>query len=264
MDDLSNPSTLIDPDIVFNQDEFISILKKILEGKTQLQLSKETGLNHATISRMLNGTRSGRPYKSTVDKIAKAINDPKLIADLYDATGYSEAKIKRRSEIISGNRISPDHSNLVIHENFFSSLMRGLSLMNDLHHIPWTLKKGTSHSDSYLIEFSSGNLDYWYIRYVDRILHEEKREDIITKIYGDFAKFNFNGAVKFSCVTPSYEDFDYFVTVAPYQLYGIVSTIYYNEKIKSFEQETLLDSALPVKQNYPIENFCELTSPDLI
>ena len=34
--------------------------------------------------------RSGRPYKSTIDKIAKAIDDPELpIQELYDATGYS-------------------------------------------------------------------------------------------------------------------------------------------------------------------------------
>lgn len=41
---------------------------------------------------MLNGVRSGRPYKSTIDKIAKAIDDPELIQELYDATGYSSKK----------------------------------------------------------------------------------------------------------------------------------------------------------------------------
>lgn len=45
---------------------------------------------------MLNGARSGRPYKSTIDKIAKAIDDPELIQELYDATGYSSKKIRER------------------------------------------------------------------------------------------------------------------------------------------------------------------------
>ena len=55
---------------------------------------------------MLNGARSGRPYKSTIDKIAKAIDDPELIQELYDATGYSSKKIQERKKIIADNGFS--------------------------------------------------------------------------------------------------------------------------------------------------------------
>ena len=70
---ISNSGTLINPDSVYDQERFINILQIILQKKTQKELSEQTGLNNATISRMLNGARSGRPYKSTIDKIAKAI-----------------------------------------------------------------------------------------------------------------------------------------------------------------------------------------------
>ena len=69
---ISNSGTLINPDSVYDQERFINILQIILQKKTQKELSEQTGLNNATISRMLNGARSGRPYKSTIDKIAKA------------------------------------------------------------------------------------------------------------------------------------------------------------------------------------------------
>ena len=82
---ISNSGTLINPDSVYDQERFINILQIILQKKTQKELSEQTGLNNATISRMLNGARSGRPYKSTIDKIAKAIDDPELIQELYDA-----------------------------------------------------------------------------------------------------------------------------------------------------------------------------------
>ncbi len=57
---------------------------------------------------MLNGARSGRPYKSTIDKIAKAIDDPELIQELYDATGillrkYGNEKDNCRQWIFSGS-----------------------------------------------------------------------------------------------------------------------------------------------------------------
>ena len=81
---ISNSGTLINPDSVYDQERFINILQIILQKKTQKELSEQTGLNNATISRMLNGARSGRPYKSTIDKIAKAIDDPELIQELYD------------------------------------------------------------------------------------------------------------------------------------------------------------------------------------
>ena len=70
---ISNSGTLINPDSVYDQERFINILQIILQKKTQKELSEQTGLNNATISRMLNGARSGRPYKSTIDKIAKAM-----------------------------------------------------------------------------------------------------------------------------------------------------------------------------------------------
>ncbi len=78
---ISNSGTLINPDSVYDQERFINILQIILQKKTQKELSEQTGLNNATISRMLNGARSGRPYKSTIDKIAKAIDDPELIQE---------------------------------------------------------------------------------------------------------------------------------------------------------------------------------------
>lgn len=87
--------------------------------KTQKELSEQTGLNNATISRMLNGARSGRPYKSTIDKIAKSIDDPELIQELYDATGYSSKKIRERKKIIADNGFSLDLSTVQVHEKFF-------------------------------------------------------------------------------------------------------------------------------------------------
>lgn len=140
---LSNPSTLINPDSVYDQEKFINILQIILQTKTQKELSEQTGLNNATISRMLNGARSGRPYKSTIDKIAKAIDDPELIKELYDATGYSSQKIRERKKIIADNGFSPDLSAVQVHEKFFSTLMRGLSMMTSLHGSPWPPGKWT-------------------------------------------------------------------------------------------------------------------------
>lgn len=265
MNDFSSiPSTLIDPDSVFDQNKFIDILKRILHGKTQLELSKQTGLNNATISRMINGNTSGRPYKSTIDKLAKAIDDPELLADLYDAAGYSESKIKRRAQIICDNGISPDASDQLIHEKFFSSLMRGLSLLTDLNGIEWKLKKGTPNSNDYLIKFATPNLDYWYIRYIDRITSDKERAETLTNIYGDFVKQSLNGFIKVSCATPSYEDFDYFTTVCPYRLDAVASIILFDSKLEAFKQETLLDTALPVKENVPIEDFCSHTQPILL
>ena len=173
---LSNSSTLINPDSVYDQEKFINILQIILQTKTQKELSEQTGLNNATISRMLNGARSGRPYKSTIDKIAKAIDDPELIKELYDATGYSSQKIRERKKIIADNGFSPDLSAIQVHEKFFSTLMRGLSMMTSLHKVEWTIKSGTPRSYDYLIELKDGNIDYWYIRYVDRITSDEERK----------------------------------------------------------------------------------------
>ena len=215
---ISNSGTLINPDSVYDQERFINILQIILQKKTQKELSEQTGLNNATISRMLNGARSGRPYKSTIDKIAKAIDDPELIQELYDATGYSSKKIRERKKIIADNGFSPDLSAVQVHEKFFSTLMRGLSMMTSLHKVEWTIKSGTPRSYDYLIELKDGNIDYWYIRYVDRITSDEERKKTLTAIYGEFAKLKLCGKIKVSCATPSYEDYDYFVTIPPYQL----------------------------------------------
>ena len=58
--------------------------------------------------------------KSTIDKIAKAIDDPELIQELYDATGYSSKKIRERKKIIADNGFSLDLSTVQVHEkNFF-------------------------------------------------------------------------------------------------------------------------------------------------
>ncbi len=173
---ISNSGTLINPDSVYDQERFINILQIILQKKTQKELSEQTGLNNATISRMLNGARSGRPYKSTIDKIAKAIDDPELIQELYDATGYSSKKIQERKKIIADNGFSLDLSTVQVHEKFFSTLMRGLSMMTSLHKVEWTIKSGTPRSYDYLIELKEGTIDYWYIRYVDRITSDEERK----------------------------------------------------------------------------------------
>ena len=200
---------------------------RILQKKTQKELSEQTGLNNATISRMLNGARSGRPYKSTIDKIAKAIDDPELIQELYDATGYSSKKIRERKKIIADNGFSLDLSTVQVHEKFFSTLMRGLSMMTSLHKIEWTIKSGTPRSYDYLIKLKEGNIDYWYIRYVDRITSDEERKKALTAIYGEFAKLKLGGKIKVSCATPSYEDYDYFVTIPPYQLNTNASIIHF-------------------------------------
>ena len=176
---------------------------------------------------MLNGARSGRPYKSTIDKIAKAIDDPELIQELYDATGYSSKKIRERKKIIADNGFSLDLSTVQVHEKFFSTLMRGLSMMTSLHKVEWTIKSGTPRSYDYLIELKEGNIDYWYIRYVDRITSDEERKKALTAIYGEFAKLKLGGKIKVSCATPSYEDYDYFVTIPPYQLNTNASIIHF-------------------------------------
>ena len=59
---ISNSGTLINPDSVYDQERFINILQIILQKKTQKELSEQTGLNNATISRMLNGAQIGRAH----------------------------------------------------------------------------------------------------------------------------------------------------------------------------------------------------------
>ena len=256
---ISNSGTLINPDSVYDQERFINILQIILQKKTQKELSEQTGLNNATISRMLNGARSGRPYKSTIDKIAKAIDDPELIQELYDATGYSSKKIRERKKIIADNGFSLDLSTVQVHEKFFSTLMRGLSMMTSLHKVEWTIKSGTPRSYDYLIELKEGTIDYWYIRYVDRITSDEERKKALTAIYGEFAKLKLDGKIKVSCATPSYEDYDYFVTIPPYQLNTNASIIYFDSELERFADETFLETALPLKENIPVKDFCNLT-----
>ena len=258
---ISNSGTLINPDSVYDQERFINILQIILQKKTQKELSEQTGLNNATISRMLNGARSGRPYKSTIDKIAKAIDDPELIQELYDATGYSSKKIRERKKIIADNGFSLDLSTVQVHEKFFSTLMRGLSMMTSLHKIEWTIKSGTPRSYDYLIKLKEGNIDYWYIRYVDRIASDEERKKALTAIYGEFAKLKLGGKIKVSCATPSYEDYDYFITIPPYQLNTNASIIHFDSELERFADETFLETALPLKENIPVKDFCNLTEP---
>ena len=40
-----------------------------------------------------------------------------------------------------------------------------------------------------------GNIDYWYIRYVDRITSDEERKKALTAIYGEFAKLKLGGKI---------------------------------------------------------------------
>ena len=194
-----------------------------------------------------------------VDKIAKAIDDPELIQELYDATGYSSKKIRERKKIIADNGFSLDLSTVQVHEKFFSTLMRGLSMMTSLHKVEWTIKSGTPRSYDYLIELKEGNIDYWYIRYVDRITSDEERKKALTAIYGEFAKLKLGGKIKVSCATPSYEDYDYFVTIPPYQLNTNASIIHFDSELERFADETFLETALPLKENIPVKDFCNLT-----
>ena len=212
----------------------------------------------ATIVKML-WLRRNDSENVTIDKIAKAIDDPELIQELYDATGYSSKKIRERKKIIADNGFSLDFSTVQVHEKFFSTLMRGLSMMTSLHKVEWTIKSGTPRSYDYLIELKEGNIDYWYIRYVDRITSDEERKKALTAIYGEFAKLKLDGKIKVSCATPSYEDYDYFVTIPPYQLNTNASIIHFDSELERFADETFLETALPLKENIPVKDFCNLT-----
>lgn len=70
-------------------------------------------------------------------------------------------------------------------------------MMTSLHKVEWTIKSGTPRSYDYLIELKEGNIDYWYIRYVDRITSDEERKKALTAIYGEFAKLKLGGKSKF-------------------------------------------------------------------
>ncbi len=164
-------------------------------------------------------------------------------------------------KIIADNGFSLDLSTVQVHEKFFSTLMRGLSMMTSLHKVEWTIKSGTPRSYDYLIELKEGNIDYWYIRYVDRIISDEERKKALTAIYGEFAKLKLGGKIKVSCATPSYEDYDYFVTIPPYQLNTNASIIHFDSELERFADETFLETALPLKENIPVKDFCNLTEP---
>ena len=61
-------------------------------------------------------------------------------------------------------------------KSFFSTLMRGLSMMTSLHKVEWTIKSGTPRSYDYLIELKRGEIwDYCILGYVDRITSAEER-----------------------------------------------------------------------------------------
>lgn len=84
----------------------------------------------------------------------------------------------------------------------FSTLMRGLSMMTSLHKVEWTIKSGTPRSYDYLIELKEGNIDYWYIRYVDRITSDEERKSLNCHLWR-ICKLKLGGKIKVSCATPS-------------------------------------------------------------
>ena len=102
---------------------------------------------------------------------------------------------------------------------------------------------------------------YLPIRYVDRITSDEERKKALTAIYGEFAKLKLDGKIKVSCATPSYEDYDYFVTIPPYQLNTIASIIHFDSELERFADETFLETVLPFKENIPVKDFCNLTEP---
>ena len=88
---------------------------------------------------------------------------------------------------------------------------------------------------------------------------DEEKEKALTSIYGEFTKLKLDGKIKVSCATPSYEDYDYFVTIPPYQLNTIVSIIHFDSELEKFADETFLETALPFKENIPVKDFCNLT-----
>lgn len=257
-------STLINPDSVYNHGQFIIVLEKILKDKTQLELANQAGINNATLSRIITGKRTSQPRKSTIDKIAKILDDPNLIKELYDAAGYSEEKISEREKIIQDNGFSPDLSALQIHSNFFTSLMRGLSLMTDLRKIEWTIKSGTSTSDSYLFKLTNASIDYWYFRYIDKSDSDDSLHELTSQVLGDFTQLDFEGNIKATIVTSCPEDFDYLSTVQPLQLNMVVSALLYNPNRDCCEDETFLHTAVPLKENIPTDDFCSLTQPIII
>lgn len=72
-------------------------------------------------------------------------------------------------------------------------------------------------------------------------------------------KIEIGRKIKVSCATPSYEDYDYFVTIPPYQLNTNASIIYFDSELERFADETFLETALPLKENIPVKDFCNLT-----
>ena len=70
--------------------------------------------------------------KALLIKLQKPLMIQNLSNELYDATGYSSKKIRERKKIIADNGFSLDLSTVQVHEKFFSTLMRGLSMMTSL------------------------------------------------------------------------------------------------------------------------------------
>ena len=87
----------------------------------------------------------------------------------------------------------------------------------------------------------------------------KKEKKALTAIYGEFAKLKLGGKIKVSCATPSYEDYDYFITIPPYQLNTNASIIHFDSELERFADETFLETALPLKENIPVKDFCNLT-----
>ena len=64
------------------------------------------------------------------------------------------------------------------------------------------------------------------------------------------------GKIKVSCATPSYEDYDYFVTIPPYQLNTNASIIYFDSELERFADETFLETSFTtLKKIIPVKDF---------
>ena len=91
------------------------------------------------------------------------------------------------------------------------------------------------------------------------IAHSYHRRSYLQTFLHSLAKLKLGGKIKVSCATPSYEDYDYFITIPPYQLNTNASIIHFDSELERFADETFLETALPLKENIPVKDFCNLT-----
>lgn len=251
--DVNNEKNINTSENTYNYPAFVSALKKILKGQTQLEFAEKAGINNATLSRILNGKRTNQPYKSTVDKIAGILDEPELIQELYLAAGYTQT-------IDMQKETSPIAKDDHIHREFFYALVRGLSFMGSSNNIGWKFEKGDPNSNIFLVKLDHAEIDYWYIRYLPQV-PKASRQNQLKMLYGELAELNLSGKIKSSFVTPSLEDFNYFISHHPLQLNLIVSFFYFDCTKYYFSKESYLKTNISVSKALPCKDFCIYTKP---